>query len=172
MEIPTFRTALLLCALLTGCRDAAPASRTADSPPGTACEVARVTDGDTLVCADSSRVRLIGMDTPELSQAPFGREARQALLGLAPVGTTLRLERDVTARDRYGRVLAWVWAGDVLVNEALVRQGYAVLYTVPPNVKYAGRIERAQKAARDSRAGLWARNGFDCLPEDARRRRC
>ena len=199
MGLPTARSAILLASLLAACRDGAPAppvaqppgaepgahaptpapepapepaSAAAASTRGVACEVARVVDGDTLNCADGTRVRLIGMDTPELAQAPFGREAQRALVRLAPPGSTVHLERDVTARDRYGRTLAWVWAGDTLVNEALVRRGFAVLYTIPPNVKYAGRIERAQKAARGASAGLWARNGFDCLPKDARQRRC
>ncbi len=55
---------------------------------------------------------------------------------------------DVTPNDRYGRVLAYVWIDSTLVNEAMVKNGWAVLYTVPPNIKYANRLERAQKEAR------------------------
>ena len=61
---------------------------------------------------------------------------------------------------------------DLALNEALVRGGWAVLYTVPPNVKYASRVERAQKEARASRAGLWNGSAFECSPSDYRRHAC
>lgn len=136
------------------------------------CEVRRVVDGDTFYCADGRKVRLIGMDSPELGQGESGREARKALSRLLPVGGQVRLEGDVTPRDRYGRTLAYAWSGGRLVNEAMVRGGWAVLYTVPPNVKYARRLERAQKRARAEGAGLWASGGFECPPSRYRRREC
>ena len=71
-----------------------------------------------------------------------------------------------------GRMLAWVWVGGTLVNEAMVRDGWAVCYAVPPNVKYADRIERAQNEARARRAGLWSSGGFACLPRDYCRGAC
>ena len=74
--------------------------------------------------------------------------------------------------DRYGRVLAYVWAGSTLVNEAMVRGGWAMLYTVPPNVKYAERLRQAQNEARARRTGLWAERGFECQPQDFRRGKC
>ena len=91
---------------------------------------------------------------------------------MAPVGHEVRLEADVQATDRYGRVLAWVWAGAMLVNEAMVREGWAMPYTVPPDVKYADRVLRAQNKARARRAGLWASGGFDCPPGAFRRGEC
>jgi micrococcal nuclease len=136
------------------------------------CAVAEVVDGDTFRCGDGRKVRLIGVDTPEKAQGEVGRLARQALLRYLPLGRVIRLERDVQATDRYGRVLAFVWTGATLVNEAMVREGWAVLYTVPPDVKYAERFRRAQKEARARRAGLWASDGFECLPRDYRRHRC
>jgi micrococcal nuclease len=136
------------------------------------CAVAQVVDGDTFRCGDGRKVRLIGVDTPEKGQGEAGRLARQALLRYLPLGGVIRLERDVQATDRYGRVLAFVWTGGTMVNEAMVREGWAVLYTVPPDVKYAERFRRAQNEARGRRAGLWASGGFDCLPRDYRRNRC
>jgi len=136
------------------------------------CVVQRVSDGDSFRCQDGSRVRLIGIDSPERQQDPFGRQAQQALLQLIPTGTKLRLERDVAPADRYGRVLAYAWLGTTLVNEAMVQGGWAVLYTVPPNVKYAGRLEEAQNEARVRGAGLWAKSGFACPPADFRRGKC
>ena len=84
----------------------------------------------------------------------------------------MRLEKDVAPRDRYGRELAHVWNGSRLVNEALVLEGWAMLYTVPPNVKYAERLERAQKRARQTGAGLWGSGGFACAPAAYRRGEC
>jgi micrococcal nuclease len=134
--------------------------------------VSHVVDGDTFYCQDGQKVRLIGVDSPERQQHPFGDQARRALLKLLPPGTAVVLQQDVAPTDRYGRVLAYVWIGSTLVNEAMVKDGWAVLYTVPPNVKYAERLERAQKEARARGTGLWSEPGFHCLPEDFRRGRC
>jgi micrococcal nuclease len=136
------------------------------------CTVGRVSDGDTFRCSDGRRVRLIGIDSPELRQRPFGPEAQRALLALLPLSTTVRLETDASKMDRYGRELAYAWTGTSLVNELMVRNGWAVIYTVPPNVKYAERLARAQKEARARGAGLWSGPGFECLPNDYRRGRC
>jgi len=136
------------------------------------CIVSKVMDGDTFRCQDGRKVRLIGIDSPEGLQGPFGARSRAALFGLLQSGVPLRLERDVAATDQYGRVLAYAWLGSTLVNEAMVRGGWAVLYTVPPNVKYAERLRRAQNEARAGSAGLWAQNGFACLPSEFRRRGC
>jgi micrococcal nuclease len=144
-------------------------SATAQAAP---CVVERVADGDSFTCRDGRRVRLIGIDTPELAQGEAGRRARAALGRLAPGGTSVRLERDVAPRDRYGRELAYVWNGSRLVNETLVLEGWALLYTVPPNVKYAVRLERAQKQARTAGAGLWGTGGFACAPAAYRRGEC
>ena len=173
----TFR--LITIALLVACRGngavrttAAAESRGAQGPATEPCIVRRVADGDTLTCSDGTRVRLIGIDSPERTQGGAYTAARAALLRLAPIGDTVRLERDVAPADQYGRRLAWVWSGDRLVNETLVREGWAVLYTVPPNVRYAERIAAAQRRARDASAGLWATKEFDCLPRDRRRGAC
>jgi micrococcal nuclease len=140
--------------------------------PSVPCEVAEVVDGDTLRCRDGRKVRLIGIDSPERAQGSEGVLARRALLRLLPLGRAVRLERDVRGTDRYGRTLAYVWTGDSLINEVMVRQGWAVLYTVPPDVKYADRLERAQKEARQAKAGLWGEGGFECLPRDFRKDKC
>jgi micrococcal nuclease len=155
-----------------GLQSCGPAAGSAATRPESPCVIERIADGDTFTCRDGRRVRLIGIDTPEREQGESGRQARAALSRLAPAGTTVRLERDIAPRDRYGRELAHVWVGSRLVNEALVLEGWAVLYTVPPNVKYAGRLERAQKQARAAGAGLWADGGLDCAPAQYRRGEC
>ena len=162
--------ALVLVLGILGFQGCGPAGGAAAQP--SPCLVERIADGDTFTCRDGRRVRLIGIDTPELRQGEPGRRAREALARLAPPGSAVRLEPDVASRDRYGRELAHVWRGSRLVSEALVLEGWAMLYTVPPNVKYAGRLERAQKKARAAGAGLWASGGFTCEPGAYRRGEC
>lgn len=136
------------------------------------CTVARVVDGDTFYCSDGLKVRLIGLDAPERGQRRAAREARTALRRLLPAGVRVLLEQDVGARDRYGRTLAYAWRDSVLVNERLLREGWAFLLTVPPNVRYVDRFERAQRAARVQKAGLWREPGLACPPRDWRAGRC
>jgi micrococcal nuclease len=136
------------------------------------CVVTRVIDGDTLDCVPFGRVRLIGMDTPEAAQRPFGAMATEALARLIPEGGAVRLERDVEPTDRYGRTLGYVWVDGLLVNWALVRRGFAVLLTYPPNVQYVDWLTSAQTAARTEGLGLWAVDGFACPPVEFRRGRC
>lgn len=136
------------------------------------CVVSRIVDGDTFRCRDGRKVRLIGIDSPEHQQQPFGNDAREALFKMLAPGTAVWLQRDVAVTDRYGRLLAYAWVGPTFVNEAMVRDGWAVLYTVPPNIKYAEWFSWAQNEARARGTGLWARRGFECLPRDFRRRKC
>ncbi len=140
--------------------------------PTRRCVVQRIVDGDTFTCAGGVRVRLIGIDTPELSQRPYGDQARRALEELLPVGSEVQLERDVEPVDRYGRRLAYVWRDSVLVNWEMLRAGWAVLLTYPPNVRYVEAFQEAQRAAREERRGLWETDAFSCLPIDRRRGVC
>lgn len=87
-------------------------------------------------------------------------------------GQTVRLELDLDPTDRYGRTLAWVWAGDSLVNETMVARGRAVMFTVPPNVRYIDRIRTAQILARRDGLGLHGSGALECEPVQFRRREC
>ena len=153
-------------------------SSRADSGPArprrqtVACTVTRITDGDGIVCDRIGRVRLIGIDTPEMDQRPFGPQAAAALGALVRVGSVVQLEADVEERDPYRRALAYVWVGHSMVNWRMVRDGWAVLLTYPPNVQYVDAFTEAERRAREEKRGLWATGGFDCAPADHRRNRC
>ena len=136
------------------------------------CTVRKVTDGDSIVCAQVGRVRLLGIDAPELSQKPFGKQSQGALALMIPVGTTVQLERDVEAQDQHGRLLAYVWRDGRLVNWEMVRSGWVVTLTYAPNVQYVDALRKAAKEAEKEALGLWATDGFACLPFDRRHGAC
>ena len=138
-------------------------------PNGT---VTHLVDGDTVDVAfttgngksNTERIRLIGIDTPETKRPNtpvecFGREASSALAALIPIGTTVLVERDVEERDRYGRLLGYVFrASDGLfVNHEMVRAGMATPYTFPPNIAYVDVFAAAGDASRAAAVGLWSR---------------
>ncbi len=165
---------------------AAPISVVGATPPAsyhaipagtTEATVVSVSDGDTVrveIDGQPHTVRLILIDTPETRKpnSPvecFGPEATARTKAMLPKGRTVYLEKDVSETDRYGRLLRYVWfAGQdgraYLANELLVREGYAALYTYPPDVKYAERIRAAQEAAVAEEAGLWEECGGTDTP--------
>ena len=118
-------------------------------------------------------IRLIGIDTPETKRPDtpiecFGKKASAATASLLPDETPVRLERDVEERDRYGRLLAYVFrASDGLfVNHELVRTGFAASYPYPPNVAYADLFRDAADAAQVVGVGLWGLCGDPHVPAD------
>jgi micrococcal nuclease len=136
------------------------------------CVVTRIVDGDTIACEGVGTVRLIGIDTPESSQPPFGAAATAGLASMLPVGTRAQLERDVESQDQYGRALGYIWVGSSQINWLMVRLGWAVLLTYPPNVQYVEQFRAAEARARAEKRGLWAIDGFVCVPIERRRGRC
>jgi micrococcal nuclease len=105
-------------------------------------------------------VRYIGIDAPEIVHSlepgeQFGEEATEKNRELVE-GRIVSLERDVTDRDEYGRLLRYVWLGDVMINAELVRLGYAYSYSLPPNVKYQELFLRLEREAREQKLGLWS----------------
>ncbi|NQT47084.1 MAG: thermonuclease family protein [Candidatus Omnitrophica bacterium] len=122
--------------------------------------VERVIDGDTILLTNGWRVRYIGIDTPETKHPKkdveyMGREAMEFNRQLVE-GKPIALEFDVEKHDKYDRILAYVRAGDTFVNAELVREGYAKVYTFPPNVKYNKLFLSLQREARKNKRGLWA----------------
>jgi micrococcal nuclease len=137
--------------------------------------VVKVHDGDTLsvlIGRKKERVRLTGIDAPELGQRPWGARAKRHLEELInSSGRTVSLEPDVQRRDKYGRLLAYLWSGDgKLVNLEMLNDGYAVLFTVPPNVKHVDALRDAQRHARERGLGIWGRDGLKETPGDYRKR--
>jgi endonuclease YncB( thermonuclease family) len=136
------------------------------------CRLNRIKDGDTIDCEGLGSVRLIGMDSPEEDQEPFGIAATAGFAALTPVGSILGLELGREQRDGYKRLLAYAWSNGVMINWLMVRQGWAIPLPIRPNTKYADQFSGAEELAKVEARGLWAVGGFVCRPEDRRRKTC
>ncbi len=177
MKAKRYASAALLAALLAAGLSTRPAAAaqpictSPSRPPGLlAGTVVRVVDGDTVYVRLRSgslrRVRLIGIDAPELygRTGPPSAEVR-ILARLARdftrrhlLGREVGLELDIQTRDAYGRLLAYLWTPDgVLFNMLILREGHARVLTIPPNVKYADLLLACQREAREQRRGFWGR---------------
>lgn len=151
---------------LAGAPDSPPPTDTSSGdqndalPPGAeVATVVSITDGDTFdVMLDSGQVeelRLIGINSPERGEC-WAEEATSVLESFTPPGTTIGLTTDVSDRDQYGRLLRYVWVGQLFVNEELVRQGAAISRRYPPDTALADRLDAAQEEAHRTESGLWA----------------
>jgi micrococcal nuclease len=168
-------TALALVSALSGCAatagplDAAPAAGSLPVPAGAQeAVVVRHTDGDTFwlrgigtgpVPPGRTEVRLHEVDTPEVFGTPgcFGKEASARTAELLPLGAHVRVEADRDARDRYGRLLLYVWTPTgVSLEEALLRDGYARTLLVRPNDRHIAAFRAIEAQARSARRGLWS----------------
>jgi micrococcal nuclease len=126
--------------------------------------VTKIVDGDTFWVDDGSekglKIRLIGVNTPETvhpskSVEFYGKEASEYVNRILS-GEKVRLEYDVDRNDQYGRTLAYVFLSNgTFLNADLVKNGYAQVMTIPPNVKYAERFLELQRFARENKKGLW-----------------
>jgi endonuclease YncB( thermonuclease family) len=130
--------------------------------------VARVYDGDTFETRRGEKVRLLGINTPEIAHGdspaePWGEKAASALKHLIE-GQRLRLSFDTEKRDRYGRLLAQVWLRDGRwVNGLMVREGYAHVYTFVPNLRWSKALHAEELQARRARRGIWSHDRFEVL---------
>lgn len=136
-------------------------TQTQQAAAGERARVTRVVDGDTIEVTFPDgrveRVRYIGMNTPEMSDS-CGKDARDANELLVEDQEVL-LIKDVSERDRYSRLLRYVYVGDLFVNEVLVANGWAEVATYPPDVKYVEVFLEAERIARENNYGIW---GGDC----------
>ena len=119
-------------------------------------KVIEVIDGDTIVLSNNEHVRLIGINTPE-SERYFYGEAKE-VLELLVLNKSVRLEKDVDDRDTYGRLLRYVYIGNLFVNLEMVKRGFANVFTFPPNVKYTNKFIEAEREARTNEIGLWEKS--------------
>ena len=140
-------------------------------------KILRVVDGDTLKInykGKQESIRLIGIDAPESGVNPrakreaqrtgedmktilaMGKEATQFVNTLVKLGDKVSIEFDVEKRDKYGRLLGYVYLSNgKMLNEEIVKSGYANLLTIPPNIKYQDRFVRAYREAMGNNRGLW-----------------
>ena len=116
-------------------------------------KVIQIIDGDTIVIQGGYHVRYIGIDTPEEGQFYYeeAKEANQAMVG----GKSVHLEKDVSNRDKYGRLLRYVYVDSLFVNAELVRQGYAYAESYTPDTRYQDILEEAERQARETGSGIW-----------------
>jgi micrococcal nuclease len=149
----------------TGCRSYIPTTVLGRPFSATGITVIKVYDGDTFTVELSDgtveKVRLIGIDAPELrdnvhgdADIIFGPQARDYLADLVANAEVILIP-GVKERDNYGRLLAYVYTEDYYVNLEMVRAGYAVVYTVPPDVRDADIFLKAEREAREAGRGLW-----------------
>ena len=161
------RILFVIAVFVAACAPARSASLPRTAPD--AAVVSKEVDGDTIhvnIGGRDERIRFIGMDTPETHGRNglvecFGAEAAAHTAALIPVGTRVRLVRDAEARDRYGRLLAYVYrsSDNLFVNLALARDGYADVLTYPPNVAHEADFVAAVASARNANIGLWRKCG-------------
>jgi micrococcal nuclease len=131
-------------------------------------KLSRVVDGDTVVVevgGIETKVRLIGVNTPEIVDPRktvqcFGKEASSFLKNLLPSGITVKMEIDPTQgdKDKYGRLLRYVYSGDVFVNEEIIQSGYGFEYTYKTPYQFQTEFKESEKYAREGQIGLWAPN--------------
>lgn len=163
-------TVLVLLLVLTGCPRAR-AAPTADLPKGAgrgmAATVVKAVDGDTvdvdIAGHGRERLRLLGIDTPETVDPDepvgcFGPEASARTHGLLPAGTAVLLQRDEEARDRYGRLLVYLWrrSDGTFVNRLLVDEGLARTLSIAPNTAHRVEFSTVEAGARAAGRGLWS----------------
>jgi len=132
---------------------------------GVEIKCTRVIDGDTIEIEDETgkkyRVRYIGIDTPETSE-DYGNIATEKNKELVE-GKVIKLEKDISNTDKYGRILAYVYVGDIFINAYLVQEGYAQIFTYPPDVKHADYFLELQQEAKENNKGLW---GIEIIEEE------
>ena len=120
--------------------------------------VTKVIDGDTIELDSGEKVRYVGMDTPEITKGKnecYGHEASAKNTELV-LGKTVTMKKDVSDRDRYGRLLRYIWVGDTFVNAKMIQEGYAAILTIPPDVAQIAYFKQLQAEARTANVGLWS----------------
>lgn len=131
------------------------------SEPATPVQIRHVIDGDTVILSDNRRLRLIGIDTPELGRdgrpdEPLARAARERLQAILSQASHISLRSDQEARDHYGRTLGHLYADGHNIQAALLKAGLAIPLTIPPNLQHLECYQTASVTARSQQHGVWA----------------
>lgn len=119
-------------------------------------KVSKVVDGDTIELSDGKQIRYIGIDAPEMDEALYDKatDFNQSLINSAKV----YLEKDIVEKDKYDRILGYIWVNDKLVNEEILGQGLAFPLFIPPNRKYQDRFIKAFESAQTQDLNLWTKD--------------
>ena len=159
----------ILLLLLVACDNQSTDNGGGAVPNNTLAQVIRITDGDTIkvdINGVEYDVRYIGINTPEIAHSagqtdePCGRDATEANRRLVE-GQPVRLERDVSETDRYGRLLRYVYVGDTFVNAELVRQGWAESASYPPDTREFANFRALEQAAAAANLGCHSTGIFN-----------
>ncbi len=115
--------------------------------------VTHVIDGDTIEIEGKIKVRYIGVNSPEIDQC-FAEESYMENKKLVE-GKTVSLVKDISDKDKYGRLLRYVYVGDQFVNEYLITNGYAKIMVIKPDIKYYQKFKSLEKQAKENNLGMW-----------------
>ncbi len=175
-SLPGIRAFLIMviCAFLALVPDIFPSAlpdHAAASTPLSQAKAVAVNDGDTITIilnGKRQRCRLIGLDAPEMGQEPWGRRSRVHLRSLLKASRwNIEIETDIEKYDKYNRLLVYLRSpGGTLLNEQMLADGYAVLFTIQPNSRYVERFTKAQHRARQEKRGIWGPGGLQERPLD------
>ena len=124
-------------------------------------KVVYIYDGDTVKLSNGEKVRYIGIDTPEMNynNPPaeyFAQEAKEYNAKLV-LGKKVKLEFDVVKRDKYGRLLAYVYIDGKHISQEMIERGFAKVLMIPPNLKFADYFLTLQNLAKEEKRGIWAK---------------
>lgn len=132
---------------------------TSTPQPRQLVKLSYVIDGDTIIVNGAIKVRYIGINTTELrtKTTPDECYSREALAENKKLldNKQIFLQKDVSETDKYGRLLRYVWADNIFVNDFLIRNGFAMIETIPPDTKYYRQFKQAEQEAKDKKLGLW-----------------
>ena len=121
--------------------------------------VTKVLDGDTILLVNGGKIRFLGIDAFEHDQNIYGIKGKD-FLSMILLNKSVCIETDLQKTDIYGRTLGYVFINKSFVNEEILKNGYAILYDFPPNIKYIQRLKKAQISARENMLGIWEKQSY------------
>jgi len=128
-------------------------------------KVTRVIDGDTIEIEGERKVRYIGINAPEIYRDTTGKKTGEQCFAEESTaenkrlveGKTVRLEKDISETDKYGRLLRYVYLDNLMINDYLVEKGFVKVMPIDPDIKYAETFFQEQQQAKENKLGLWGK---------------